>query len=129
MDSAQSQGTEASQASAPLRDLAAHFVRYLELRLQLFGLESRETGLHLLVLDLVPKTRTTSCSILVTFSIVQGVSHTSLVFVILRHFGVFQSHNDSLRSRSQSGINGAPYGLPPIYSVCSLDLRCSLREE
>jgi hypothetical protein len=53
MDSAQSQGTEASQASAPLRDLVAHFVRYLELRLQLFGLESRETGLHLLVLVLL----------------------------------------------------------------------------
>ena len=44
MDSAQSHGTGASQASAPLRDLAAHFVRYLELRLQLFGLESREMG-------------------------------------------------------------------------------------
>jgi hypothetical protein len=43
MDSAQSQGTEASQASVPLRDLA-HFLRYLELRLQLFGLESREPG-------------------------------------------------------------------------------------
>src|SRR5271163_1099517 len=80
-------------------------------------------------IDLAPKTRTGSCSILVTFSIVQGVGHTSLVFVIFRHFGVFQSHNDSLRSRSQSGINAAPYGLPPIYSVCSLDLRCSLREE
>ena len=53
MDSAQSQGTEASQASAPLRDLVAHFVRYLELRLQLFGLESRKTGLHLLVLVLL----------------------------------------------------------------------------
>jgi VanZ family protein len=35
-----------------LRDLAAHFVRYLELRLQLFGL-SLETGLHLLVLVLL----------------------------------------------------------------------------
>ena len=40
----QSQGTEASQVSVSLRDLAAHFVRYLERRLQLFGLESRETG-------------------------------------------------------------------------------------
>jgi len=29
----------------------------------------------------------------------------------------------TLRSRSQSGINGPPYGLPSIYSVCSLDLR------
>ena len=56
MDSAQSQGTEASQASAALRDLVAHFVRYLELRLQLFGLESRETGLHLLVLVLLSVT-------------------------------------------------------------------------
>src|SRR5271165_1759084 len=53
MDSAQSQGTEPSQPSVPLRDLAAHFVRYLELRLELFGLESRETGLHLLVLVLL----------------------------------------------------------------------------
>jgi hypothetical protein len=44
----------------------------------------------------------------------QGVGHTELVFVIFRHFGVFQDHNDSLRSRSQSDINGAPYWLPPF---------------
>jgi hypothetical protein len=29
------------------------------------------------------------------------------------HLVCFTPHNDSLRSRSQSGINGAPYGLPP----------------
>jgi hypothetical protein len=44
MDSAQSQGTEASQASVPLRDLAAHFLRYLELRPQFFGLEFSRDG-------------------------------------------------------------------------------------
>ena len=43
-----------------------------------------------------------------------------MVFVIFRHFGVFQSHNDSLRSRSQSGINGAPYGLPPFIPFARL---------
>jgi uncharacterized membrane protein YqjE len=53
MDSAPSLGTESSEPSVTFRDLAANFVRYLELRLQLFGLESRETGLHLLVLALL----------------------------------------------------------------------------
>jgi uncharacterized membrane protein YqjE len=36
-----------------IRTSIAFFVRYLELRLQLFGLESRETALHLLVLALL----------------------------------------------------------------------------
>jgi uncharacterized membrane protein YqjE len=53
MDPGPSQGTETSEPSVTFRDLAANFVRYLELRLQLFGLESRETGLHLLVLALL----------------------------------------------------------------------------
>jgi uncharacterized membrane protein YqjE len=55
MDSDPSQGNQAS-GPAPgdsLRDSVAFFVRYLELRLQLFGLESRETGFHLLVLALL----------------------------------------------------------------------------
>jgi uncharacterized membrane protein YqjE len=50
--------SQGKQASGPatgnsLRDSIASFVRYLELRLQLIGLESRETGLHLLVLALL----------------------------------------------------------------------------
>jgi uncharacterized membrane protein YqjE len=39
--------------SVSVRDLLGSFVRYLELRLQLLGLESREAGLHLLVLALL----------------------------------------------------------------------------
>jgi uncharacterized membrane protein YqjE len=50
-----SQGTRASAPSSldSIRDLVAFFVGYLELRLQLFGLESRETGFHLLILALL----------------------------------------------------------------------------
>jgi uncharacterized membrane protein YqjE len=36
-----------------IRNLVAFFVRYLELRLALFGLECREAGYHLLVLALL----------------------------------------------------------------------------
>jgi uncharacterized membrane protein YqjE len=55
MDSDTSQGTRASEPAPidSIRNAIAFFVRYLELRLQLFGLESRETGLHLLVLALL----------------------------------------------------------------------------
>ena len=47
--------TQASEPATgdPIRDSVAFFVRYLELRLLLFGLESRETGLHMLVLALL----------------------------------------------------------------------------
>jgi uncharacterized membrane protein YqjE len=50
-----SQDTRASEPSSldSLQDLAASFLRYLELRLQLLGLESRETGNHLLILALL----------------------------------------------------------------------------
>ena len=50
-----SPSTRASESSLldSIRDLIAFFVRYLELRLQLFGLESRETGFHLLILALL----------------------------------------------------------------------------
>ena len=55
MEPNSSQGSGASNPSLAdsLRAAIASFVRYLELRLQLFGLESRETGLHLLVLALL----------------------------------------------------------------------------
>jgi uncharacterized membrane protein YqjE len=49
MDSAWSPGTDASETIGSFKGL----VRYLELRLQLVGLESRERGLHLLVLALL----------------------------------------------------------------------------
>lgn len=52
MESDPSQGTGASVPDS-IRDLVAFLVRYLELRLQLLGLESRETGFHLLVLSLL----------------------------------------------------------------------------
>jgi hypothetical protein len=45
-------GSNPSPADS-LRDFVAYFVRYLELRLELFGLESRETAVHLLVLALL----------------------------------------------------------------------------
>ena len=50
-----SQDTRASEPSSleSLQDLAASFLRYLELRLQLLGLESRETGNQLLILALL----------------------------------------------------------------------------
>jgi uncharacterized membrane protein YqjE len=50
-----SQGTRASEPSSldSIQDLVAFFVRYLELRLQLLGLESREAGFHLLILALL----------------------------------------------------------------------------
>jgi uncharacterized membrane protein YqjE len=55
MESDPSQGTRASVPSPvdSIRDLVVFFVRYLELRLQLLGLESRETGIHLLILTLL----------------------------------------------------------------------------
>ena len=50
-----SQSTRASKPSSlgSIQDLVAFFVRYLELRLQLLGLESREAGFHLLILALL----------------------------------------------------------------------------
>jgi uncharacterized membrane protein YqjE len=55
MESDPSQGTRASVPSPidSTRDLVVFFVRYLELRLQLLGFESRESGFHLLVLSLL----------------------------------------------------------------------------
>jgi uncharacterized membrane protein YqjE len=53
VDSDPSHRTQASATGDSIRDSVAFFVRYLELRLQLFGLESRETGLHMLVLALL----------------------------------------------------------------------------
>jgi|SRR4029077_57603 uncharacterized membrane protein YqjE len=55
MESDPSQGTRASETGLldSLRDFVAFFVHYVELRLQLLGLESRETGFHLLFLALL----------------------------------------------------------------------------
>ena len=48
-------GAQASKQSTSdlVRNWIASFVRYLELRLRLIGLESKEAGLHLLVLALL----------------------------------------------------------------------------
>src|ERR1700759_7651 len=48
-------GAQASKQSTSdlVRNWIASFVRYLELRLQLIGLEAKEAGLHLLVLSLL----------------------------------------------------------------------------
>jgi uncharacterized membrane protein YqjE len=70
-----SQGTQASERSSldSIQDLVAFFVHYLELRLQLFGLESREAGLHLLILALL------FVSVLVCFG---GFVIMSVVFLL-----------------------------------------------
>jgi len=55
MESDPSHGTRISEPALldSIRDFVAFFVGYLELRLQLLGLESRETGFHLLLLALL----------------------------------------------------------------------------
>jgi uncharacterized membrane protein YqjE len=55
MDSDAPVGVQASRQSASdsVRNWIAAFIRYLELRLHLIGLESKETGTHLLVLALL----------------------------------------------------------------------------
>jgi uncharacterized membrane protein YqjE len=70
-----SQATRASELSSlgSIQDLVAFFVRYLELRLQLFGLESREAGFHLLILALL------FVSVLVCFG---GFVIMSVVFLL-----------------------------------------------
>ena len=70
-----SQGTRASVRSSldSIQDLVACFVRYLELRLQLLGLESREAGFHLLILALL------FASVLVCFG---GFVIMSVVFLL-----------------------------------------------
>jgi uncharacterized membrane protein YqjE len=70
-----SQATRAAEPSSlgSIQDLVAFFVRYLELRLQLLGLESRETGYHLLILALL------FVSVLVCFG---GFVIMSVVFLL-----------------------------------------------
>jgi uncharacterized membrane protein YqjE len=55
MDSDAPVGVQTSKQSASdsVRNWVAAFIRYLELRLRLIGLESKETGIHLLVLALL----------------------------------------------------------------------------
>jgi uncharacterized membrane protein YqjE len=55
MSSVAPPGAESERASTgdSVRDWVASFLRYLELRLRLLGLESRDAGLHLLVLALL----------------------------------------------------------------------------
>ena len=55
MDSDAPVGLQTSKQSAgdSVRNWIAAFIRYFELRLQLIGLESKETGTHLLVLALL----------------------------------------------------------------------------
>jgi uncharacterized membrane protein YqjE len=55
MDSDASHGVHVSEPAPgdPIQFLVASFLSYLQLRLKLLGLETRETGLHLLVLCLL----------------------------------------------------------------------------
>jgi uncharacterized membrane protein YqjE len=75
MEPDSSQATRASEPSSlgSIQDLVAFFVRYLELRLQLLGLESRETGFHLLMLAIL------FVSVLVCFG---GFVIMSVVFLL-----------------------------------------------
>jgi uncharacterized membrane protein YqjE len=55
MSSVAPPGAESERASTgdSIRDWVASFLRYAELRLRLLGLESRDAGLHLLILALL----------------------------------------------------------------------------
>jgi hypothetical protein len=53
LDSSQRTGASKPSSLGSIQDLLAGLVRYLELRLQLLGLESREAGFHLLILALL----------------------------------------------------------------------------
>jgi uncharacterized membrane protein YqjE len=53
LDSSRSTRTSKPASLGSIQEFVVFFVRYLELRLQLFGLESRETGFHLLILALL----------------------------------------------------------------------------
>jgi uncharacterized membrane protein YqjE len=53
LDSSQRTGASKPSSLGSIQDLLACLVRYLELRLQLLGLESREAGFHLLILALL----------------------------------------------------------------------------
>jgi uncharacterized membrane protein YqjE len=53
LDSSQSTRAWKLSSLGSIQDLVAFFVRYLELRLQLLGLESRETGFQLLIIALL----------------------------------------------------------------------------
>jgi uncharacterized membrane protein YqjE len=70
-----SPSTRASESSLldSIQNLVAFFVRYLELRLQLLGLESRETCFHLLTLSLL------FVSVLICFG---GFAIMSVVFLL-----------------------------------------------
>jgi uncharacterized membrane protein YqjE len=80
-----SQGTRVSERSSldSIRDLLAIFVRYLELRLQLLGLESRETGLHLLTLALL------FVSVLICFGgfVIMMVVFLLYLMMLILHWG------------------------------------------
>jgi uncharacterized membrane protein YqjE len=55
MSSVAPPGAEAERVSSgdSIRSWVASFLRYVELRLRLFGLESKEAGLHLLILGVL----------------------------------------------------------------------------
>ena len=73
LDSSQSTGASKPSSLGSIQDLVACIVRYLELRLQLLGLESREAGFHLLILALL------FVSILICFG---GFVIMSVVFLL-----------------------------------------------
>ena len=78
-----SQGTRVSEPSLldSIQDLVAFFVRYLELRLQLFGLESREAGFQLLILALL------FVSVLICFggSVIMSVVFLLYLMMLILH--------------------------------------------
>ena len=74
-------GAESEQTSTgdSIRLWVASFLRYLELRLQLLGLESKEAGLHLLVLGLL---LTSTLALFAGFLIMFGVFLLYLVTIL-----------------------------------------------
>jgi uncharacterized membrane protein YqjE len=73
LDSSQSTRAPKPSSLDSIQELVAFFVRYLELRLQLLGLEARETGFHFLILALL------FVSVLVCFG---GFVIMSVVFLL-----------------------------------------------
>jgi uncharacterized membrane protein YqjE len=82
MSSVAPPGAESERASTgdSIRDWVASFLRYAELRLRLLGLESRDAGLHLLILALL---FTTTLALFAGFLLMFGVFLLYLIVTLL----------------------------------------------
>jgi uncharacterized membrane protein YqjE len=82
MSSVAPPGAESERASAgeSIREWVASFLRYAELRLRLLGLESRDAGLHLLILALL---FTSTLALFAGFLLMFGVFLLYLIVTLL----------------------------------------------